>query len=120
MLNLGHTFGHAIEAHQGYGHWLHGEAVAAGIMVAARLSQRLGWLSDDQVSRIRHLLEQARLPVTIPANMDAGAFFEKMRVDKKVLNGKMRYVLLKNIGEAIIESNVSESDVAAAIDSCRL
>jgi len=120
LLNLGHTFGHAIEAHQGYGRWLHGEAVAAGIMVASRLSRQVGWLDDKQVQRIQRLLEQAHLPVTIPDDMSANDFFEKMQVDKKVQNGKIRYVLLKSIGEAVVESNVGKNDVIIAIDSCRV
>ena len=119
LLNLGHTFGHAIESHQGYGNWLHGEAVAAGTMVAAQLSQRLGWLNDNQLLRIKNIFIRARLPVKIPGDMSAMDFYEKMQVDKKVVKGKIRYILLKDIGAATIESNVSQSDVMAAIDCCR-
>jgi len=119
LLNFGHTFGHAIEAYQGYNNWLHGEAVAAGIMVAARLSQKFGWLEDSQVLRIKRLLERSRLPVTIPKDMNSADFFEKMKIDKKTLNGKIRFVLLKNIGDAAVVNNASESDVMMAIDRCR-
>jgi len=120
LLNLGHTFGHAIESHQGYGKWLHGEAVAAGIMVASRLSHQLGWLNAEQLLRIRNLLECARLPVLIPHDMNPMDFYEKMQVDKKVVNGKIRYILLKNIGEATIENNISRDDVITAINHCCL
>jgi 3-dehydroquinate synthase len=118
LLNLGHTFGHAIESHQGYGKWLHGEAVATGIMIAGHLSHLLGWLDNSQLIRIQKLLENARLPVRIPDDMNAIDFYEKMRVDKKVIGGKIRYILLKDIGEATIESDVTENDVIAAINYC--
>lgn len=118
LLNLGHTFGHAIEAHQGYGKWLHGEAVAAGTMVAAHLSRQLGWLSSDQLVRIQNVFETARLPVQIPCEMTPIDFYEKMQIDKKVINGKIRYILLKDIGEAVIESNVTQDEVMTAIKHC--
>jgi 3-dehydroquinate synthase len=119
LLNLGHTFGHAIEAQQGYGSWLHGEAVAAGILVAAQLSLFLGWLDEDQVQRIRYLLECAKLPTTIPSDMRVEDFFEKMSRDKKVQGGKIRYVLLKSIGEAVLTDEVNQDTVASAINRCR-
>ena len=105
LLNLGHTFGHAIEAHQGYGQWLHGEAVGAGTMMAADLSARLGWLTTSDVQRVRTLLEAAHLPVIPPADMDEAAFFELMSVDKKVLDGQLRLVLLKRLGEAVVTAD---------------
>jgi 3-dehydroquinate synthase len=107
LLNLGHTFGHAIEAGMGYGNWLHGEAVAAGTMLAATLSQRLGWISEASVSRIRALFERAGLPVNAP-DLGVAAYLEHMAIDKKVENGKMRFVLLKGIGSAVITADVSE------------
>jgi 3-dehydroquinate synthase len=114
LLNLGHTFGHAIEAGMGYGNWLHGEAVAAGTMLAATLSQRLGWISEAEVSRIRALFERARLPVSAP-DLGVDAYLEHMAVDKKVENGRMRFVLLKTIGTAVITSDVTEQALRATL-----
>jgi 3-dehydroquinate synthase len=102
LLNLGHTFGHAIETGAGYGVWLHGEAVAAGMCMAADFSARLGWLSSEAVARIRELLRRARLPVQPPSTMSAQRFLELMAVDKKVLDGRLRLVLLKDIGDAVV------------------
>jgi 3-dehydroquinate synthase len=118
LLNFGHTFGHAIETHQGYGNWLHGEAVAAGMMIAARLSQQLGWLSDRQCLRIQAVLQKMNLPVHVPDDMAAIDFYEKMQIDKKVTNGKIRFILLKDIGKATIESNITQQKVIAAINLC--
>ena len=112
LLNLGHTFGHAIETGMGYGAWLHGEAVAAGMAMAADLSRRLGWLKEAEVTRIRALIERARLPVQAPPTLSAARFRELMSVDKKVLAGKLRLVLLKQLGEAVITADVP----AAALD----
>eukprot|EP00245_Coleochaete_scutata_P002804 TRINITY_DN13935_c0_g1_i1.p2 TRINITY_DN13935_c0_g1~~TRINITY_DN13935_c0_g1_i1.p2 ORF type:complete len:255 (+),score=58.51 TRINITY_DN13935_c0_g1_i1:690-1454(+) len=94
-LNLGHTFGHAIETGIGYGEWLHGEAVAAGMVMAADMSHRLGWIDASLVERTRALLERANLPVTPPPGMDAQKFKSLMMVDKKVADGKLRMILLK-------------------------
>lgn len=104
-LNLGHTFGHAIETGMGYGNWLHGEAVAAGTLLAADLSRRLGWLADVDVMRIRRLFERARLPVEAPA-LGAQTYLDLMGLDKKVENGRIRFVLLKTLGEAVITADV--------------
>ncbi|OGI38973.1 MAG: 3-dehydroquinate synthase [Candidatus Muproteobacteria bacterium RBG_16_64_10] len=111
-LNLGHTFGHAIETGMGYGAWLHGEAVATGMVMAADLSRRLGWLKEAEVTRIRALIERAPLPVQAPPTLSAARFRELMSVDKKVLAGKLRLVLLKQLGEAVITGDVP----AAALD----
>ena len=102
ILNLGHTFGHAIEAAQGYGSWLHGQAVAAGTVMALDLSQRCGYLSQAQVERGRTLLLAAGLPVTPPADMRPETFLEYMQRDKKVIDGQLRLVLLEDIGQAIV------------------
>lgn len=103
LLNLGHTFGHAIETGVGYGVWLHGEAVAAGIALAADLSQRLGWITQESRERITALLQRARLPVRSPI---APAQLQKlMALDKKVLEGRIRLVLLKEIGAAVVTSD---------------
>ncbi len=112
ILNLGHTFGHAIETGMGYGAWLHGEAVAAGMVMAADLSSRLGWLKESDVARIRALIGRARLPVQAPPMLTAAQFRSLMSVDKKVLAGKLRLVLLKSIGEAVVTGDVP----AAALD----
>lgn len=103
-LNLGHTFGHAIEAEQGYGRWLHGEAVAVGMLQAADLSWRLGKISALEVSDLRQLLTAANLPVAGPEDMTAQQYLEHMAVDKKVLDGRIRLVLLERIGKAFITS----------------
>jgi 3-dehydroquinate synthase len=105
LLNLGHTFGHAIETGMGYGAWLHGEAVAAGTIMAADLSCRLSWLSDNDVTRIRKLFERACLPVVAPA-LGVEKYMQLMGLDKKVVGGKIRFVLLKEIGNAVVSDNV--------------
>jgi 3-dehydroquinate synthase len=102
LLNLGHTFGHAIETGTGYGTWLHGEAVATGMLMAADLSARHGWLSGEAVTRTEKLLQQANLPTHRPDEMDAARFLELMAVDKKVVDGGLRLILLKDIGDAFM------------------
>lgn len=101
-LNLGHTFGHAIETHQGYGNWLHGEAVSAGTMMALDLSCRLGWIDQDLLNRARKLFELANLPVAPPSNMTVDEFIDLMSVDKKVLDGSIRLVLIEQLGRAVV------------------
>lgn len=101
-LNLGHTFGHAIETHQGYGVWLHGEAVAAGTVMALEMSRRLGWISAAERDRGVRLLARAGLPVVPPTDMTPEDFMQHMAVDKKVLDGQLRLVLLKQLGEAVV------------------
>lgn len=101
-LNLGHTFGHAIETHMGYGEWLHGEAVAAGTAMALEMSSRLDWISTAERDRGIRLLLRAGLPVVPPVEMGPEDFLEHMAVDKKVLDGRLRLVLLRQLGEAVI------------------
>lgn len=117
LLNLGHTFGHAIETGLGYGEWLHGEAVAAGTVMAAELSRRLGWLSADDVDRIRALLKRAGLPVR-GADLGAARYLDLMAHDKKVVAGSMRLVLLKSVGNAVTYAHAPHQDIVAAIESC--
>ena len=105
LLNLGHTFGHAIETGTGYGNWLHGEAVAVGMLMAADLSARHGWLAPADVERIRRLLVRARLPVTPPPELDRQRFLELMAVDKKAVDGGIRLVLLDAIGRASVRDD---------------
>lgn len=112
-LNLGHTFGHAIEAGLGYGEWLHGEAVAAGMVTAAELSRLLGDLSAADVARVRHLIKRAGLP-TVSPDLGQARYFELMRIDKKAEAGAIRYVLLKRLGEAYV-APVPDEQVAPAL-----
>jgi 3-dehydroquinate synthase len=105
LLNLGHTFGHAIETGMGYGNWLHGEAVAAGMVMAADLSARHGWLSQVDVERIRRLLSRARLPVAAPPEIGRQQFADLMAVDKKAVDGGLRLILLNAIGDAKISGD---------------
>ena len=117
LLNLGHTFGHAIETGMGYGNWLHGEAVGIGMLLAAELSARQGWLEAAQVARIARLLERAKLPVCVPAAMDSEQFLELMAVDKKVLDGGLRLVLLRDIGAAIVTGEFDAGQLRATLDT---
>lgn len=117
LLNLGHTFGHAIENGMGYGVWLHGEAVAAGTMMAADLSHRMGWLSEQDVSRIRQLFERAGLPVIAPY-MSVEKYLQLMGLDKKVVDGQIRFVLLKELGHAVISSAVPAETLRATLEAC--
>ncbi|MDQ6619627.1 MAG: 3-dehydroquinate synthase [Pseudomonadota bacterium] len=109
LLNFGHTFGHAIETGVGYGQWLHGEAVAAGMLMAARLSVLRGFSAADS-DRLRALIARAGLPVDPPA-LGRQRYLELMRRDKKVLAGTLRFILLRALGEAYVAADVSESDL---------
>ena len=102
LLNLGHTFGHAIETGTGYGAWLHGEAVAAGIVLAARMSQRMGWLDGGDCERIERLFVRAGLPVRAPAALSPQRMLDLMSADKKIRRGRLRLVLLRGIGKAVV------------------
>ncbi len=104
LLNLGHTFGHAIENAMGYGVWLHGEAVAAGMMMAADLSRRMGWLSHQEVERIHALLTKAKLPLDAP-QLGVEKYLALMQLDKKVADGKIRLILQQGIGKSVITSD---------------
>lgn len=119
ILNLGHTFGHAIETAQGYGNWLHGEAVAAGMVMAADLSWRRGAISEAEFARIINLLQRAQLPVKAPADMTPAQFMELMGVDKKVLDGRLRLVLLEAMGKAIITSDIDLAMLQQTFDACK-
>jgi 3-dehydroquinate synthase len=116
ILNLGHTFGHAIEAAQGYGEWLHGEAVAAGMLLAMTLSARRGWVSARDVEQLRALLVDMHLPVAPPGNMSRADFLAFMARDKKVVDGRLRLILLRSIGEACIVDDVTEEELRALLD----
>jgi 3-dehydroquinate synthase len=105
LLNYGHTFGHAIETGAGYGNWLHGEAVACGMLIAAALSIKLGWLSEKDYRRIIRLLKIAKLPKQPPENLSAREFINLVAVDKKSREGKLHLVLLKGVGNALLTSD---------------
>ena len=117
LLNLGHTFGHAIETGLGYGEWLHGEAVGAGTVMAAELSRRLGWLTDEEFERARKLLAAAGLPV-VGAPLGVDRYIDLMGHDKKVIAGKLRLVLLKHLGEAVTYGEAPPEQIRAAIEAC--
>ncbi len=108
-LNLGHTFGHAIETGMGYGEYLHGEAVAIGTCQAADLSRRKGWITDDDVEKIIAIFKKARLPVVPPDSLSVEQFLQFMSVDKKNVDGDIRLILLKAIGEASLPVGVDQN-----------
>jgi len=114
LLNLGHTFGHAIESGMGYGNWLHGEAVAAGTVLAADVSRRMGLMSEAEVERVRKLYRRAGLPDTAP-DLGVEAYMQHMGLDKKVEGGRIRFVLLRGIGAAFVTAEVPQADLEAAL-----
>ena len=116
LLNLGHTFGHAIENAMGYGVWLHGEAVAAGTMLAADLSARMGWLSAAEVKRMHALLAASSLPLRAP-NLSAEKYLNLMSLDKKVADGKIRLVLQQGIGKAVITSDYDVAKLKQTLEA---
>lgn len=117
LLNLGHTFGHAIEAEMGYGVWLHGEAVAVGMLLAAQTAYLQGLLESDDVLRIKKLLKKVSLPVKAPSSMNYDAFITHMKRDKKVIAGQLRFVLPTSIGTADVIADVSRQTLADVIAS---
>jgi 3-dehydroquinate synthase len=108
LLNLGHTFGHAIESATNYSTWLHGEAVGAGMLLAADLSQRLGWVSSADVARVERLLQRFGLRTDVKA-LSAATLAEKMKIDKKVAAGRIRLVLLKSIGKSVVTGDYDDA-----------
>ncbi len=108
LLNLGHTFGHAIETGMGYGKWLHGEAISAGMVMAAELSKAHGWIDAADVKSIRALLQKARLPTDPPKEIDADRFRQLMSIDKKVQDGVLHLVLMKSLGKSVIVSDFEQ------------
>jgi 3-dehydroquinate synthase len=116
ILNLGHTFGHAIETYQGYGEWLHGEAVAVGMVMAAQMSGLMGWLNSSDVGRIENLLRTAGLPIVRPEDISAQQFLDLMAVDKKAQRGIIRLVLLESIGTAIVSADYDQSTLTAILE----
>jgi 3-dehydroquinate synthase len=108
LLNLGHTFGHAIESATNYSTWLHGEAVGAGMLLAADMSKRLGWMTAADVERVEGILRRFGLPVDVSA-LSAGTLAEKMKIDKKVAAGRIRLVLLKAIGKSVVTGDYADA-----------
>lgn len=119
LLNLGHTFGHAIETSAGYGNWLHGEAVATGMLMAADLSMRMGNLTEHDVERVDNILDMAMLPTRAPHHMDYDHFIELMAVDKKVRDGKINFVLFNKLGDAMITSDYDPELLRETIEAHR-
>ena len=117
LLNLGHTFGHAIETQQGYGGLLHGEAVAVGMVLAARLSAELGRAPWPDAARLAALLERLGLPVAIPAGLAPDALLARMRLDKKAVSGALRLVLWRGIGQAEVVDGVADEAILAVLDA---
>lgn len=116
LLNLGHTFGHAIETGMGYGNWLHGEAVATGTVMAAELSQKMGWLSDRDLDFVKEIFVQAKLPVEPPASLSADEFMQHMSRDKKVQDGVLSLVLLRQLGEGVLTSDYDPQALRAVLE----
>jgi 3-dehydroquinate synthase len=116
ILNLGHTFGHAIETAQGYGAWLHGEAVATGMLMALELSARRGWIEAAEVGDFRHLLMAMNLPLTPPSGMSADQFLDLMGRDKKVVDGRLRLVLCNSIGDACIVDDAGTDELTSLLN----
>ncbi len=119
LLNLGHTFGHAIEAELGYGNWLHGEAVSAGTIMAAKTAQLQGLITEQQVERILSIFKRAKLPVHTPESMSFDDFMNPLMRDKKVLAGEFCLVLPTSIGTSDVVKGVPETIIEQAIDYCR-
>ncbi|EMP53891.1 3-dehydroquinate synthase [Marinobacter santoriniensis NKSG1] len=117
ILNLGHTFGHAIETFAGYGHWLHGEAVGTGMIMAADLSVREGMISQSDYQRVVRIVQSAVLPQLPPGNMTPDDFMSLMAVDKKNVDGQLRLVLLRSVGEAEVTADASKEHLAATLSA---
>ncbi len=119
LLNLGHTFGHAIETGVGYGDWLHGEGVGAGICMAASLSQKQGWLTNDEKGRIVTIIKRAGLPVEPPSSLTPERFIALMSVDKKVVDGHLRLVLPQGIGKSVVTGDFNHDHLNATLNEYR-
>jgi len=117
-LNLGHTFGHAIENAMGYGVWLHGEAVATGMVMAANLSKLMGWLKDAEFNRIIKLLKEAKLPID-PPKINEDQYMSLMSMDKKVVDGKIRLVLQRGIGDSVITSDYDRKHLKTTLQTLK-
>lgn len=117
LLNLGHTFGHAIETAQGYGNWLHGEAVATGMLLAMRLSAERGWITASEVDAFAGLLTTMGLPTAAPRDMTVEVFLDLMGRDKKVVDGQLRLILLRAVGDACIVDDAGVDELTQLLTS---
>lgn len=117
LLNLGHTFGHAIENNLGYGEWLHGEAIGAGMCMAARMSHQMQWLSTSDMQRTFKLIKKAKLPINAPSSISNDDFLALMSVDKKVMDGVLKLVLMKGIGQSIVTSDYTREQLVNVINN---
>lgn len=117
LLNLGHTFGHAIETATEYSSWLHGEAVATGMLMAMSFSNRVGLLAEDRLQRAKQLIQRAGLPLAPPKHMNAEIFVKHMRHDKKVLGGTIRLILLRDIGDAFVSSDYNDERLTSELSA---
>ncbi len=118
ILNLGHTFGHAIEASMGYGNWLHGEAVAAGMVMAIDLSLKQGWIEEQVKQRVIKLLEHCSLPVKSPHDMSIDDYMNAMAIDKKTIDGTIKFVLLEALGKAIVTADYDPALLQQTLSEC--
>lgn len=116
LLNLGHTFGHAIENGMGYGVWLHGEAVGAGMLLAAQMSQRLGWIDGTAIARIQAILQAAKIPTVAP-KLGTETYLNLMGLDKKVVDGRIRLILLQGIGKSLVTADYPAEILRATLDA---
>lgn len=119
LLNLGHTFGHAIEAGMGYGSWLHGEAVGTGMVMAADLSLKHQWLTEEEYQRIEHLIDKAGLPIRAPMELSPERFLELMAHDKKVADGHIQLILVKGIGNALVSKDYDPNLLQQTLEQVR-
>ncbi len=117
LLNLGHTYGHAIETGLGYGKWLHGEGVGAGMVMSAHLSAQLGWISATDFARIETMITAAKLPNRPPKGLSTQRFLELMAVDKKVINGTLRLVLMKGFCDSVLTDEVDPALISDSLNT---
>lgn len=115
LLNLGHTFGHAIETGMGYGTWLHGEAVAVGCVMATDLSAEIGWIDKKDLARVESIFKRAGLPTEGPSELSPETYLDLMSHDKKVVDGRIRLILLKEIGKGVVSDQVPEKMIQEVI-----
>lgn len=119
LLNLGHSFGHAIEGATGYGPWLHGEAIGAGMCMAIRMSALLEWITPAESERAIALIERAGLPIHPPADITSDTFLEFMQRDKKNRSGQLRLVLLRGLGHAVVTADYPKAALMATLQAAR-
>ena len=119
LLNFGHSFGHALESESGYEGFLHGEAVAIGMVTAARLSESRGLCSEGAAERLSSLLQRFSLPVTVPDGFAIAGLCRAMELDKKAVASGLRLILLRSIGQAVVDNQSSPDEITAALENSR-